>query len=163
MRQAGAIVGVVVSVDDAKSLLARRGCDSDSEHHVQDREVARSPSQPAPAPDLGREAGRGRVPLRRVRAYDAKQAIFVVVCAELRRRGLSFQRSTDSPRSATTPHRSWRRRYHRPTPGFPSYRRRQSICGFSKPNLRTCFKLFPPVMCVNVSNCVQRIHNAVVA
>src|SRR5579885_2818597 len=28
----------------------------------------------------------------RVRVYDANQAVFVVVCAELRRRGLSFQR-----------------------------------------------------------------------
>ena len=101
----------------------------------------------------------------RVRVYDATQAVFVVVCAELRRRGLSFQRLhrlAPEVRQILDDHGvadiTGQRQVFLLTDGRQVYLA-------DSPN-RICelvSNFFRPVMCVNVSNCVQRIHNAVVA
>src|ERR1039458_3060179 len=85
----------------------------------------------------------------RVRLYTASQALFVIVIAELRRRGLSFQRLcrlSAALRQLLEDHELFavgrqttatRSRIHtnRRPPG--------PVCRFSKQNTRTCFKLLP--------------------
>jgi len=101
----------------------------------------------------------------RVRVYDANQAVFVVVCAELRRRGLSFQRLhrlAPEMRQILADHAvadiAGQRQVFLLTDG-------RQIYLADSPNIicELVSNFFRPVLCVNVSNCVQRIHNAVVA
>ncbi len=100
----------------------------------------------------------------RVRIYDATQAIFVVVCAELRRRGLSFQRLkrvAGELRQILADHRVTEMAVHREAFLLTDGRRVQFA---DSPN-KTCdlvSNLFRPIVCVNVSTCLQRIQNAAV-
>lgn len=98
----------------------------------------------------------------RVRIYDATQALFVVVCAELRRRGLSFQRLkrvAAELRRILVDHRVAEMADHRQVFLLTDGRRIQFA---DSPN-KTCelvSNLFRPFVCVNVSDCLQRIQNA---
>jgi len=98
----------------------------------------------------------------RVRIYDATQALFVVVCAELRRRGLSFQRLkrvAAELRRILVDHRLAEIAGHRHVFLLTDGRR---VHFADSPN-KTCelvSNLFRPCICVNVSDCLQRIQNA---
>ena len=98
----------------------------------------------------------------RVRIYDATQALFVVVCAELRRRGLSFQRLqrvAAELRRILVDHRVAEMAGHRQVFLLTDGRRVQFA---DSPN-KTCelvSNLFRPFLCVNLSDCLQRIQNA---
>ncbi len=98
----------------------------------------------------------------RVRIYDATQALFVVVCAELRRRGLSFQRLkrvAAELRRILVDHRLAEIAGHRHVFLLTDGRR---VHFADSPN-KTCelvSNLFRPFICVNLSDCLQRIHNA---
>lgn len=100
----------------------------------------------------------------RVRIYNATQAIFVVVCAELRRRGLSFQRLkrvSGELRQILVDHRVAEMAVHREAFLLTDGRRVQFA---DSPN-KTCelvSNLFRPIVCVNLSSCLQRIQNAAV-
>ena len=100
----------------------------------------------------------------RARAYDATQAIFVVVFAELRRRGLSFQRLqrvARELRQLLVDQRVADIDCHRQVFLLTDGRHVQFA---DSPN-KTCelvSNFFRPVLCVNVSDCLQRIHNAAV-
>jgi len=101
----------------------------------------------------------------RVRVYDPTQTVFVLVCAELRRRGLSFQRLqrlAREVRQILVDHRvadiSSPRQVFLLTDGRHVY--------FADSPNKTCelvSNFFRPVLCVDVSRCLQTIHNAVVA
>jgi len=98
----------------------------------------------------------------RVRIYDATQALFVVVCAELRRRGLSFQRLqrvAAELRRILVDHRVAEMAGPRQVFLLTDGRRVQFA---DSPN-KTCelvSNLFRPFICVNLSDCLQRIQNA---
>jgi DNA-binding transcriptional MerR regulator len=98
----------------------------------------------------------------RVRLYTASQALFVVVVAELRRRGLSFQRLRRLSallRQSLVDH------------GIAE--RRPSVCAFlltdgrqiqfaDSPN-KTCelvSNFFRPMVCVNLGDCLDRIDKS---
>lgn len=98
----------------------------------------------------------------RVRIYDATQAIFVVICAELRRRGLSFQRLqrvSGELRQILVDHRVAEMAGHRQvfllTDGH-----RVHIADSPNKTCELVSNLFRPIVCVNVSDCLQRIQNA---
>jgi len=100
----------------------------------------------------------------RARVYDATQTVFVLVCAELRRRGLSFQclqRLAREVRQILVDHRvadiSSARQVFLLTDGRHVY--------FADSQNKTCelvSNFFRPILCVNVSRCLQTIHNAAV-
>ncbi len=98
----------------------------------------------------------------RARAYDATQAIFVVVFAELRRRGLSFQRLqrvARELRQLLVEQRVADIDCHRQVFLLTDGRHVQFA---DSPN-KTCelvSNFFRPIVCVNVSDCMQRIQNA---
>jgi hypothetical protein len=98
----------------------------------------------------------------RVRIYDTTQALFVVVCAELRRRGLSFQRLqrvAAELRRIMVDYGVAEIAGHRQVFLLTDGRRVQFA---DSPN-KTCelvSNLFRPFICVNLSDCLQRIQNA---
>ena len=100
----------------------------------------------------------------RVRIYDTAQAVFVVVCAELRRRGLSFQRLqrvSGQLRQILADHRVAEMTVHREVFLLTDGRRVQ----FADCPNKTCelvSNLFRPIVCVNLTSCLQRIRNAAV-
>jgi DNA-binding transcriptional MerR regulator len=100
----------------------------------------------------------------RVRLYTSSQALFVMIVAELRKRGLSFQRLRGLSgvlRQLLADH------------GIVE--RRPSLCAFlltdgrqiqfaDSPN-KTCelvSNFFRPIMCVNLADCLDRIDKSVV-
>jgi len=98
----------------------------------------------------------------RVRVYDATQAVVVVVCAELRRRGLSFQqlhRLAPEVRQTLVDHSvvdiTSQRQVFLLTDGRHVY--------FADSPNKICelvSNFFRPIVYVNVSDCLQRIHKA---
>jgi DNA-binding transcriptional MerR regulator len=101
----------------------------------------------------------------RVRLYSASQALFVVVVAELRRRGLSFQRL----RRLSIPLRQLLAD-HGIVEGQPNLRAflltdGRQIQFADSPN-KTCelvSNFFRPIVCVNLANCLERIDKSGVA
>jgi hypothetical protein len=101
----------------------------------------------------------------RVRLYTASQALFVVVVAELRRRGLSLQRL-----------RLLSVRLREILEGQNIVFRHTPICAFiltdgrqiqfaESPNkmIELVLNFSNPIVCVNLANCLDRIRNAAVA
>ena len=100
----------------------------------------------------------------RARVYDATQAIFVVVCAELRRRGLSFQRVqrvAAELRQILVDYHVAEMAGHRQVFVLTDGRR----VHFADSQNKICelvSNLFRPFVCVNLSDCLQRVQNAAV-
>lgn len=98
----------------------------------------------------------------RVRLYSASQALFVVVVAELRRRGLSFQRL----RRLSIPLRQLLAD-HGIVEGQPNLRAflltdGRQIQFADSPN-KTCelvSNFFRPIVCVNLADCLERIDKS---
>ena len=101
----------------------------------------------------------------RVRLYSASQALFVVVVAELRRRGLSFQRL----RRLSIPLRQLLAD-HGIVEGRPSFSAflltdGRQIQFADSPN-KTCelvSNFFRPIVCVDLADCLERIDKSGVA
>jgi DNA-binding transcriptional MerR regulator len=101
----------------------------------------------------------------RVRVYDTTQTMFVVLAAELRRRGMSFQklrRLSGSLLEFLIEHRlaeiSGQRQVFLLTDG-------RHVQFADSPN-KTCelvSNFFQPVVCINLSDCLQKIHKAEVS
>jgi DNA-binding transcriptional MerR regulator len=96
----------------------------------------------------------------RVRLYTSSQALFVVVLAELRRRGLSFQRLRRLSvvlRQLIVDHRLDERAV---APGAFVLTDGRQVQFADSPN-KTCelvSNFFRPIVCVNLAECLERIE-----
>ncbi len=100
----------------------------------------------------------------RVRVYDTTQTLFVMLAAELRRRGISCQkllRISGVLRVLISEHRfaeiSGQRQVFLLTDG-----RHLQVADSPNRIAELVSNLFEPFVCINVSNCLQRIHKATV-
>lgn len=101
----------------------------------------------------------------RVRMYTASEAMFVIVVAELRRRGLSLQRLRRlSPplRQLLKDHEVVARRARASTFILTDGRQIQYADSPNK-TLELVSNFFRPIMCVNLGNCLDRLEKTGVA
>lgn len=98
----------------------------------------------------------------RIRLYTASQALFVVVVAELRRRGLSLQRVrrlTSSLRHTLDDHAVVGRTLQ-PCSFILTYGRNIQCADCPNKMLDLVSNFFRPIVCVNLTNCLHRIVKA---
>jgi DNA-binding transcriptional MerR regulator len=97
----------------------------------------------------------------RVRLYTVSQAIFIVVIAELRRRGLSFQRISrlsSALRALLADHELAGMRPLAPQTFILTDGRHIHFCDSSNKTLELVSNFSRPSVCVNLTDCLDRIE-----